>query len=84
MDVLQEAQIFDAFFTEISAEFQRAKKYPPFNSTHEAYAVIKEELDEFWDEVKKSKDAKLTPEMGKELIQVAAMCIKALMMSVKE
>jgi len=32
------------------------KKYPSFRSSHEGYAIIKEELDELWDEVRR-KDA---------------------------
>jgi len=61
----------------IIAEYERADRiHPNFKSTHEAYAVILEELDEFWDEVKKNKpDYK---NMKKELIQIAAMCIKTI------
>jgi len=29
------------------------KKHPPFRSSHEGYAIIKEELDELWDEVRR-------------------------------
>ena len=37
----------------VSQEIQTAKeKYGPFNSTHELYGVLKEELDEFFDEVR--------------------------------
>ena len=37
----------------VSKEIQTAKeKYGAFNSTHELYGVLAEELDEFWDEVK--------------------------------
>ena len=65
---------------EIKTELMGAcKKFPMFASPHESYAVIKEELDEFWDEVKKSKDGKMTDEMRMELIQVAAMCVKAIL-----
>lgn len=28
------------------------KKYYPYRSSHEGYAIIKEEVDELWDEVK--------------------------------
>lgn len=28
------------------------KKYTPYRSSHEGYAIIKEEVDELWDEVK--------------------------------
>jgi hypothetical protein len=42
---------------------------------HEAYAVILEELDEFWDEVRKKEHC---PEkMLRELIQIAAMAQRA-------
>ena len=36
---------------------ERARtKHKPINSAHEGYAVILEELDEFWDEVKKKRE----------------------------
>ena len=44
--------------------------YGPMNSPHEGYGIIKEEIDEFWDEVKRNN---LT-DARKEIIQVAAMC----------
>ena len=59
-------------------EYKRAvEKYgfPAFNSYHEGYAVIKEELDELWEEVKKypkQDNAKLY----KEAIQIGAMAIR--------
>lgn len=54
------------------------------NSEHEAYAVILEELEEFWDEVK-INPRKLDPQaqlnrirhMQTELLHTAAMCIRA-------
>ncbi len=34
-------------------EVGRARdKYPPFNSAHEGYAVLYEEVDKLWDHVK--------------------------------
>jgi len=37
----------------VSKEIQTAKeKYGPFNSTHELYGVLIEEVNEFWDQVK--------------------------------
>jgi hypothetical protein len=49
------------------------KKFEPFNSPHEGYAVILEELDELWDEVKKGTQDPAA--MFKEAKQVAAMAI---------
>ena len=66
---------------EIRSEVTRATNmYLPMNSSHEAYAVIKEEFDEFWDEVKaynllKGRDTR--PRMREELIQLAAMAVRA-------
>lgn len=69
-----------------------ALKHKPMNSHHEAHSVILEEFDEYWDLVKLNP-AKLmihptkgTPlsvgqwreELKTELIQTAAMCVRAL------
>ena len=52
------------------------EKYPAFHSRHEGYAVIKEELDELWDEVKKKPNVVNKDLMRKEAIQVSAMAIR--------
>lgn len=49
---------------------------PKFHSTHEGYAVLKEEVDELWDEIKVSKSYNANMLMVKEAVQVAAMAIK--------
>lgn len=49
---------------------------PKFNSIHEGYAVLKEEFDELWDEIKASKDFEANRMMVNEAVQVAAMAIK--------
>lgn len=65
--------------TEILSEYDRAMKlYPNFHSNHEGYAVIKEEIDELWDEIKKSKDVRGNDRIRKELIQVGAMVMRYL------
>lgn len=57
---------------QIEASMSR-EKYGPFNSTHEGYAVLKEEVEELWDLVKKSnQDGDLSEEMIKELTQICA------------
>ena len=66
----------DIYF-EIRNEVESAKsKYPPLNSTHEGYAVIKEEVDELWDLIKKSKLSVANNIMKKECIQIAAMAVR--------
>lgn len=47
-----------------------------FASHHEAYAVIKEELDELWDEIKKPEKSYDKMAMRKEASQIAAMCLR--------
>ncbi len=42
-------------------------------SRHEFYAIVKEELDEAWDAIK--SDAPM-PEVMKEIMQVAAVCLR--------
>ena len=51
-------------------------KWPPFNSAHEGFAVLKEEVDELWDHVKTNQKRRDIDEMRKEAIQVAAMAIR--------
>ena len=51
-------------------------KYPPFNSAHEGYSVLAEEVDELWDHVKVKQGQRDVPAMIKEATQVAAMAIR--------
>jgi len=61
-------------FSDIEEELNMAcKKFHAYNSGHEGYAVIKEELDELWDEIK-SKHRK--QEMYNEAKQVASTAIR--------
>jgi hypothetical protein len=56
----------------ILAEYRRARlKFAPMRGPHEGYAVILEELDEAWDEIK----ANNIPKARKEMLQVAAMAL---------
>ena len=62
---------------EIAAEYLRSIEiHGHFASPHEAYAVILEELDEFWDELKKKQGDR--KRLHDEMVQVGAMCLKFL------
>ncbi len=63
----------------IYAEFRRAEMHGgKFASAHEAYAVILEELDEFWEIVRQKRKNRSALEIEKELTQLGAMALKAL------
>jgi len=60
---------------EVGAEVERAERlFPAMNSPHEGWAVIREELDELWDLVR--KDYGTGPQAREEAIQVAAMAVR--------
>jgi hypothetical protein len=50
--------------------------YPPFNTCHEGYAVLLEEVDELWAHVKMRQGRRDIEAMRKEAIQVAAMALR--------
>ena len=54
----------------------RRDKFPPFHSAHEGYAVLLEEVDELWDEVKKKPRNREPQKMRAEAIQIAAMALR--------
>jgi hypothetical protein len=54
-------------------ELEKAEEeFPEFNSPHEGYAILKEEVDELWDCIK----ANHGDEMLEECVQVAAMAFR--------
>lgn len=58
--------------TDIMLEYVKARmRHDPMHSGHEGYAVIKEELDELWEEIRKDNGS--SNEARKEAIQIAAM-----------
>lgn len=62
----------------IKNEVARAKTMFPDNfvNQHEGYAVMLEEVDEFWDEVKKNQKKYDLLAQKKEAIQIAAMAVR--------
>ena len=62
------------FASLVSAELRRARNgHTPINSLHEGFAVLYEEVDELWDEVRKKPDDRNRGQVLAELIQIAAM-----------
>lgn len=63
----------EIFHVEVAREVVRAYEkhgVEPW-SRHEFYAILKEEFDELWDEIKKDGPS---DELMRELVQVAAVC----------
>lgn len=68
----------DPFFL-VRCELETAmERYPAMASAHEGWAVILEEMDELWDEVKKSPKNRDPEAMKAEAIQLAAMAMRFL------
>jgi len=66
-----------AFLASVGHEVLRAQaKYPPFNSAHEGYAVLLEEVDELWQEVKRKQSERDPTALLTEATQVAAMAAR--------
>ena len=65
----REDKVVTVFYEEINRGIE---KFGNYNSYHEAYAVIKEEFDELWDELKVNADNRDLTKVYEEAIQVAA------------
>lgn len=64
-------------FLAVEDELRRANaQFGPFRSAHEGYAILKEEVDELWDEVKANASKEC---LRDEAMQVAAMAIRFIM-----
>lgn len=62
----------------VRKEVEKAnRKHPPHGSVHQSYAIILEELDEFWDEVRKKASKRCRKNMLLELVQIAASAQRA-------
>lgn len=55
---------------------QASQNWPKMNSAHEGFAVLKEEVDELWDQVKVNQKRRDLAKMRSEAIQVAAMALR--------
>lgn len=64
---------------EIFFELERARKWgDTFASLHEAHGVMQEELEEIWEITRQRRGDRSPLALRKELIQLAAMCIKTI------
>ncbi len=52
------------------------KKFPAMVSAHEGFAILKEEVDELWDDVRGPDDSGRGKRMREEAVQCAAMCLR--------
>lgn len=76
MNLTQQADMRGALI-EVERELLEAmKRFPPMASPHEGWAVVFEELDELWDEVKVKQSQHNRAAMRKEAMQVAAMAVR--------
>ena len=53
------------------------ENYGPIRNTHEAYAIILEEVEEFWAETRKRSAHRSAETLLAELVQIAAMAERA-------
>lgn len=69
--------ITDPLLAEVAQELEDAEQiHPPFNSAHEGYAVILEEMDELKAHVWARASKRDRAAMRREAIQVAAMAAR--------
>lgn len=66
----------DLVVADVLKELELASnKFGPFKSPHEGHSIMREEFDEFWDEIKRNNLASARA----ECVQVAAMAIRFLL-----
>jgi hypothetical protein len=71
------AKLYSRELRDVSEELDKAlRKHPKFNGAHEGWAVILEEVDELWDEVKVRANKRRRDKMRKEALQIAAMALR--------
>lgn len=67
--------MLDSILAQVRAEFiAAATMHGPMHSLHEAHGVILEEFEEFWEDARRDD----LPAARKELVQLAAMAVRAL------
>jgi poly(A) polymerase Pap1 len=78
------AKIYARELQELCDELDRAlRKQARFNSEHEGYAKILEELDELWEEIKRRQSKRRPKKMRREAFQVAASVMRLILERMK-
>ena len=63
----------------VGVELTKARaRFSDFNSVHEGYAVLLEEMDELWEVVRTKSGDRTRAQLQEEAIQIAAMAIRFL------
>jgi hypothetical protein len=71
---MTEGCVASTFAVLVGLELEMArKKHPPLRSLHEGAAIIKEEYDELWDQVKMRSEYRCNEAVLQELTHIAAM-----------
>lgn len=67
----------DVVLNDVRTELTQAMaKFPAMNTAHEGYAVLLEEVDELWEQVRAKQGMRRGENLYKEAIQVAAMAVR--------
>lgn len=67
----------EQFFSLVEIEINKAQsRFPPLNSLHEAYAVLLEEVDEVFEQMKLKESKRDHDLLLKELVQVASCALR--------
>lgn len=62
---------------EVITELENARaNWPPMASAHEGYAILAEEMDELWEQVKINQKRREPAKLRSEAKQVAAMALR--------
>jgi hypothetical protein len=76
---VKKAARIEQTLADVQAELTSAMAaHGPMRSRHEAYAVILEEVDEFWEEVKLKESSLSKLSMKEALTQIAAMACRTI------
>ena len=76
----QQKTLLKNILSEVECEIVFAtEKFGSFASAHEGYAVMLEEMDELWEEIKNNKDVGALAKQRLEALQVAAMAVRFIM-----